>query len=975
MTDSQLRTPDRLQRRSHHRFLISAGLLALMVMCAAMTFSQSVLPDGNAAPQEKPQSKPTPTPTPRRPQPSELQKAVQEFRVQIGQIGEGGKLKSSGKQNSFTGRIYEYLRNDAFDALPHEVRQRGGTKSLLRRNQFGFTLSGPVRLPFVYDGRNKTFFSVSYEGTRERIAQSALFTIPTAGQRNGDFSDLVDTAGNPVTIYDPLTTRPNPNYDPAQPVSETNLQYLRDPFPNNRIPLNRLDPVAQALVAMAPQPNIAVGPFLSNNYFINNPFENRANGVIAKLDHALTAKQQLSLNLNTSSGLRKSPEFYSGPANPGNPSYNFENRALTLTDTYTHSPKTIWLLRVTAAHSRAVSLESAQQNSDYPRQLGLGGLFSGAFPSFRYGSYLGIGPRPDAVFRDSNYFFSPYGSVSLNRKEHTFRLSGYYRRSFVNSFAPYAPAGLFSFNNALSGLPGVRNTGNSFASFLLGLVNRAEESVVLHPSYYRKHYLEFDASDEYRMRPGLTASFSLSMEISGPRTEKYNRQSTVSFKRINPANGKPGAMIFAGRDGVGRGLQPTTVRFEPSAGLSWSPGRDRKTVVRMSYGLSYQDYPLYGRHFGTQGFNVWPLFTSPNDQLQPAFILSQGVPQNFQLPPDLTATSANGVDADYIDDSGLLPATQQWNLTVQRELPGSFSLEVNFSSARSTHLFIGSLVRLNAVPVENLVYRDQLYDDAFRNSLRPYPQFRNLDLGGLYPAGDARSNAMTVTLDKRLSAGLYGRVSYRFGKTIENASSGGAQDPSKLREEMSLAPYDIRHSLQLSYTYELPFGKGRPFLNNEEWVNRVLGGWSLSALTSVTGGTPLILHPLFNRTGGIVNNLRVNVVPGTSPSVENQNAQQWFNPAAFAQPDDFTLGNASRTHPQLRTPGDQFHHLSLTKRIELHGDTSLEFVTEAFNFPNHANLNDPDTRIGPADSPNLNAGKIIGSTGGRVMQLGLRILF
>ena len=155
----------------------------------------------------------------------------------------------------------------------------------------------------------------------------------------------------------------------------------------------------------------------------------------------------------------------------------------------------------------------------------------------------------------------------------------------------------------------------------------------------------------------------------------------------------------------------------------------------------------------------------------------------------------------------------------------------------------------------------------------------------------------------------------------------------------------------------------------------MLGGWSLSGLTTLRGGQPLQLRPLFNRTGGVVSNLRVNVVPGVDPGVDEPTPDLWFNPEAFAQPDDFTLGDAARTHPQLRGPGEQFHHLSLTKRVQLSSDASLELVTEAFNFPNHANLNDPDTRIGPASSPNLNAGRIIGSTGGRVMQLGIRVLF
>ncbi len=506
-------------------------------------------------------------------------------------------------------------------------------------------------------------------------------------------------------------------------------------------------------------------------------------------------------------------------------------------------------------------------------------------------------------------------------------------------------------------------------------VTRAEESIVLHPSYYSRNFFDLNVRDEYRVRPGLTATFSLSLEVATPRVEKFNRQSTVSLGRVNPANGRPGALIFAGRDGVGRALQPTTARLEPSVGLSINPWNDRKTVVRASYSLNYEEVPLYGRHFGTQGFNASPAFISPNEQLQSAFLLRDGMPLNFPLPPFLDPAAVNGIEPDYIDPSGILPANQTWSLSIQRDLPRSLNLEARYTGTRGSHQFVDGFVRLNAVPVSALSYGEQLYDDAFRNTLRPYPQYRTFDVGGIYPGGDAVNHSLTVTLDQRLTGGLFGRASYRLGKQMDNYSSGAPQDPYDRRAEWSLSTSDVTHSLQLSYTYELPFGKGKKLFHDGELIGRMLGSWSLSALTTMRGGTPLQIRPLFNRSGGIVNNLRVNVVTGVDPRVEDQSSQNWFNPAAFAQPDDFTLGDASRTHPQLRGPGDQFHHLSLTKRIELSADASLEFVTEAFNFPNHANLNDPDTRIGPESSPNLNAGKIIGSTGGRVMQLGMRILF
>lgn len=956
----------------------SLGLsVFLLLTCCVATLVGSPLAFGQDTEAKPSQPKPTPAPTPARRPPSELQKALDEFRVQMGTLsaGGGGRVKAVGRQNSLTGRVYEYLRNDLFDAVPHEVRQRGGTKSLLRRNQFGFTLSGPIWLPKFYDGRGRTFFSVSFEGTRERIAQSSLFTLPTAPQRVGDFADLVDTAGNPVTIYDPATTRLNPHYDPNKPVALNNLQYLRDPFPGNVLPNHRLDPVARALVELYPRPNTNVGPFLQNNYWVNSPFENRADGLLSKLDHRLSERQQLSVNWNWSKGLRKAPELYPGPANAGNPSYHYENGQLAVQEAFTASPKTVWNFRLAASLNRVTSAATLDQKRDYPRELGLSGIFSKSIPRFLFsGNYLALGPR-NALFRDARYSYQATTSVSLSRKNHTVRLTGQAQRLYANGYNPSLPAGSFFFNTSLTGLPGIANTGNSFASFLLGLVNRAEETVVLHPSYYSKNFFDLNVADEYRVRPGLTLNFNLSLEVATPRSEKYNRQSTVSLKHLNPANGKPGALIFAGRAGVGRALQPATARWEPQIGLALNPWNDRRTVVRLNYGLNYGDYPISGRHFGTQGFNAAPIFTAANDQLEPAFLLRQGMPLNFAQPPYLNPAAANGTAPEYLDPTGLLPANQQWMLSVQRELPRAFSLEARYTGTRGTHQFVDSFIRLNAVPVENLRYREQLYDDAFRNSLRPYPQYRSFDLGGLFPGGNEEGHALTLTLDKRLSAGLYGRASYRFSKQMDDYSSGAAQDPQNLRAEWALSTSDIRHLIQLSYTYELPFGKGKWLFNSGGLGERILGGWSLSAISSLAAGTPLLFRPVFNRTGGIVSNLHVNVVPDVEPEVKDRSAEQWFNPAAFAQPDDFTLGNASRTHPSLREPGDQFHHLSLTKRVQIATDTSLEFVTEAFNFPNHANLNDPDTRIGPPDSPNLNAGKIIGSTGGRVMQMGVRILF
>jgi hypothetical protein len=179
----------------------------------------------------------------------------------------------------------------------------------------------------------------------------------------------------------------------------------------------------------------------------------------------------------------------------------------------------------------------------------------------------------------------------------------------------------------------------------------------------------------------------------------------------------------------------------------------------------------------------------------------------------------------------------------------------------------------------------------------------------------------------------------------------------------------------VSYSYDLPLGASRSLLSWSDWRRHFVAGWSISGTSTLSSGEPLILTPQFNNTGGVINALRVNVVPGVNPEVANRGPDSWFNPAAFDQPPDFTSGDASRTHPGILNPSSQNHDLSLTKRVAIAADRTLEITAVGFNFLNHANWNDPDAVIGPASAPNVNAGKIIGSRGGRVVQLGMRFSF
>jgi hypothetical protein len=324
-----------------------------------------------------------------------------------------------------------------------------------------------------------------------------------------------------------------------------------------------------------------------------------------------------------------------------------------------------------------------------------------------------------------------------------------------------------------------------------------------------------------------------------------------------------------------------------------------------------------------------------------------------------------------------LPTYQSASLSMERQLPGSVMLTAGASYAGGKNLLVGGGgANPNAIPLEALGFRDQLNDEEFNASLRPFPQYKGFELNNSYPGGRYQRDAGFLRLEKRASAGLSVSAYYEFGKQLDDYSGPyGKQDFFHRENEWSLTPWPSPQYLQFSYVYELPLGSNRPFLSFPDWRKFLVDGWSVSGSALITNGSPIYLTPQFNNTGGVVQALHVNAVPGVEARVADQGPEQWFNPAAFDQPADFTTGNVSRTLPDLLNPGYQNYDVSLTKRVPLAADRTLELSAAGFNFINHANWNQPDNVIGPLSAPNVNAGKIIGSRGGRVIQVGLRLSF
>jgi len=346
-----------------------------------------------------------------------------------------------------------------------------------------------------------------------------------------------------------------------------------------------------------------------------------------------------------------------------------------------------------------------------------------------------------------------------------------------------------------------------------------------------------------------------------PRFEKYNRQSTVDLSAINPANGRPGAMVVTGLNGVGRALQRHRLTLGPSLSIAWNLLGDSKTVVRASASLGHGN-SLTGSQWGTQAFNAAPVYLSPNPQLEPALSLRDGIPPLERPLPDLRPEAVNETNADFVYRGRTGPVYPSASLSIEREIPFSTMLTLGASTGSARDTYVGnSAANFNAIPLSALSFRDQLNDEAFNRSLRPYPQYKSLNVGGLYPLGRYRREAAYLSVEKRAGAGLSLSFRYDWTKQRDDYSGRGRQDFLNRRNEWSLS-FATPHRVTLTYIYELPIGRARPCSRTPTGDGTLWTAGRSADQTTYSSGEPVSLKPQFNNTGGVIPNLRVNVVPG-----------------------------------------------------------------------------------------------------------------
>jgi hypothetical protein len=881
--------------------------------------------------------------------------------------------------NAFHGTVFDYLRNSVFDANGYNANSAGTPKQHFERNQFGYALGGPVRLPKFYDGRNRTFFFTDFEGLRQSAAGSFFATVPTALERKGDFSQTFDTNGVLITIYDPATTQ----LDPNRPTGTT--RYIRAPFVGNVIPSGRFDKAGGNILSNYPLPNRAgQGASSTNNFFSSIASINNNNRWDLRVDHRFSDRHSFFGRYDWFANHINNPDPYKNGLSPqpGN------NRIPGVGWMVDHT----WVLSNSVVFEHHLSYGHSESNRSSPSlgydvaSLGfnsnvIAGLTSQSFPYTTLNRASGIGTTAGAFERNRSTVWQYAAQLSWLKGNHSFKGGADYRYFPVtlNIIQQVTVTANSNFTGGPNPTAASSQSGSGIADLLLGA---ATVSSGITPRYdYHHSYFAVYFGDEYHALPKITFSYGLRYSFETPDVENSNRYVYLDLNSLSPLASRvsgysnlQGGVGFVGSNGVGRNIQTIqALHFDPRVGISYQV--DEQTVVRGGFGVFYHPAPTFINN--SLGYSA---VTTSNpalaDGVTPQFNLSNPFPSGLTQP--------TGSSLGLLQNAGLaisaplrkqaVSYSEQWSADVQRQLPMNLVLTVGYVGNRGLHLlapqnynqlpdsylsqgsqlltqvanpFYGIITDRTSVLSAPTVQRGQL--------LRPYPQFQSMTAlqAGV---GDSIYHALQVAIERRFSKGLALLFNYTHSKIIDNVGDIGAfvrpqngfQDNYCHECDRSISSQDLPDVIRLSGQYELPFGPGKPYLH-DGIAKYAVGGWSFGTFFTHDNGLPNALtSPNNSNSFGGGNAERPNVT-GISTSVPGgrkfTNGGLYFNPAAYSQTPSFAFGNASRYIGTIRSPGTLNFDMLAAKHIPLRERLGLDFKAEFFNIFNYVQYAGPNTSI------------------------------
>ncbi len=915
---------------------------------------------------------------------------IQEFKVQshndlaeFGQVTGGivNVVTKSGT-NQFHGTVWEYLRNSAFDARNYFLP----VVNPLRQNQFGVAAGGPVLIPHVYNGRNKTFFFFSYEGYRQSQASQSLLTTPTAAQLNGDFSG--DLAKG-VVIYNPYSTAADPN-NPGQ--------YTRTAFTNNQIPQNLISPAALLYAkTLFPAPNLTTAG--GQNLADTTPSKINSNSYTGRIDQSFGEHDQLfgrfSYYDQPSTGSGGFPGFLSVGDLHG---YN-----VAAHESHTFNPTTI--LELYFGRNFGDDLTSRafpNAPAGFAQQLisaGFSSAFLGGFqsqsdpyiPLIGINGYIGSGSGStnlqDTQIANTYQFGGSFTKI-LGR--HTLKAGGVYATN--NSYSPISGASLSTSTFQTSNLENPTSatgaaTGDALASFLLGVPTSAQRRDVIETLHHGMVNGAF-VQDQIQVNQRLAINAGLRWDVTvWPIYGNSLSNGDGYVGNLDLSNGTylisatpPACSTTVGAPCIPGGTLPANVletpfgnralhqtdfsNYQPRVGVAYHPLD--KTSVLAGYSRFYDEWNSVVQYSQNAGGN-WPSVNELNQNTLnttiPTATLGNPLSQGTGTITTTPASPFTGT-AYYFDPHFKTPLTDQWNLQVEQGFGASMVLNIGYVGSHSYRLDLGGLYNTAQFAAPGTAAQV-----AARRQF-PYITPTNYDKS----SGNANFNALEVSLKKSTSNGLTYLVSYTWSKAIDLASSGSfgsegtlLQNPYDPRHDRSVSGFDLRNAFSASVNYELPIGRGK-LLNLESPIaNSLLGGWLLNGIGAVHSGSPysVTVNGDIANTGNTF--VEANLVG--NPNLANKTPTQWFNRAAFTAPPAYTFGNSGRNI----LLSDSFKNLDVSafKSFTLPFETAIQFRAEAFNLFNHAVFAAPDSTVGDSNFGTVSST----SNSPRQLQLALKLTF
>jgi hypothetical protein len=869
--------------------------------------------------------------------------AIREFKIETGtytaELGGAGtgqvNVVTKSGSSVWHGSVYDHLRNSAFDA---RLFTSGEELPRFTQNQFGGTVSGAV------PGRERMFFFLGYEGLRSTQGQSMMMTVPSEAWRMGDFSGA-------APIYDPLTTRANPAFDPSRPAGPQNPQFIRDQFTGNQIPEARMDPVAaRVLRDFVAMPNMMDEQI--NNYLDTRPQRMNNDLLTGRVDYAWSGGTSLFGRYSMSTEEGFTPENLPGFG------ANHDNRVqnLTLTVIRPFSNRLVSETRLGATRMELERLGERAFGEDLITLLGIRGVGFGGSAAYGLPQFnvQGFQPFGDSLLctpcKYDNIQIQGSQRVSFVAGSHSLSFGGDVRRFSWDMLGFFQNRGYFQFTPGVTSRTGTNDgTGNALASFMLGLPALAQRQAGLPSMNMRQMAFDVYIQDEWRLRSNLTVNAGLRYEYLSPLRDIRKILTNLTWGEdgrpmafVGGQAGFPESLVFADKN-----------NFAPRLGLTYAPGAGH-TVFRGGYGVfySYPDMNLWCNQVHNVPL-VFPEIVQSNN-FQPTI-------RGFGFNPPVLGQTLVAFTA--IDPHGRTPLIQQASFNVQRQVGSNMVFEVGYIGAWGRNLDRARLVN-NAAPSAA--------------PLGPRRPFRTISFvpGTVLPAdtpmtsttfpvgpinlleNTAKSsyNAGYVLGRRKLADGLSFLASYTYSRSMTDAPAfrSPAMEPEvpqnsfDLDAEWGPAGCDLRHRFVSSLLYQIPFSarasaSSTPWARTARWI---LGDWQLAAIYQVQSGFPFTIS-VFGDTANAgsllnVNPVRANVVPGQDPYLpqSERSADRWFNTGAFATPAAFTFGNVGRN--SVYGPGLRKTDLALQRNFVLAGKTQFEFRAEFFNLFNHTNLGTPE---------------------------------